>query len=348
MSTLAARLLDWHDAHGRHDLPWQHPRAPYRVWIAEVMLQQTQVATVIPYFLRFVQTLPTLPDLAAADEDRVLALWSGLGYYRRARFLHRAARICVERHGGELPRDFDALAALPGIGRSTAGAILAQAHGLRFPILDGNVKRVLARYHGERGWPGATAVEKRLWAHAESHTPRARLADYTQAIMDLGATVCTRAQPRCAACPLAGDCVAHRHGLTAELPQARPSKPLPQRAATLLLLRDRDGRVLLERRPPQGVWAGLWSLPQADDADAAARQAGRYARLPGAAQPLPTLVHAFTHFRLHAQPLAWRDVSPLPAIADNARLRWCTRAEAAELGLPAPVRRLLEAIEEYA
>lgn len=348
MNALAARLLDWHDIHGRHDLPWQHPRAPYRVWVAEVMLQQTQVATVIPYFLRFMDALPTLRDLAAADEDRVLALWSGLGYYRRARFLHQAAGICVERHEGELPRDFDALAALPGIGRSTAGAILAQAHGLRFPILDGNVRRVLARYHGERGWPGAAAVEKRLWTHAEAHTPHARLTDYTQAIMDLGATVCTRAQPRCAACPLAADCVAHRDGLTAELPAARPSKPLPQRSAALLVLRDRAGRVLLERRPPQGVWAGLWSLPQADDAEAAMQLAVRYARLGAAAQSLPAIVHVFTHFRLHAQPLAWRDVSPHAAIADNPRLRWCTRADAAALGLPAPVRRLLDNLEEYA
>lgn len=177
MSDVAGALLAWFDRHGRHDLPWQAPRDAYRVWLSEIMLQQTQVATVIPYFTRFVEALPTLPDLAAADEDRVLALWSGLGYYRRARFLYRAAKLCVERHGGDLPRDFDALAALPGIGRSTAGAILAQAHGLRFPILDGNVKRVLARYHGIHGYPGQGAVEKQLWQHADEHTPGVRVAD---------------------------------------------------------------------------------------------------------------------------------------------------------------------------
>ena len=215
MNAFAHTLLAWFDRHGRQDLPWQHPREAYRVWLSEVMLQQTQVATVVPYFQRFVAALPTLPALARAEEDRVLALWSGLGYYRRARFLHRAAQLCVERHGGELPRQFDALAALPGIGRSTAGAILAQAHGLRFAILDGNVKRVLARYHGIHGHPGQSAIERQLWQHAEAHTPDSRLADYTQAIMDLGATVCVRARPLCEACPLAADCVARRDRLTA-------------------------------------------------------------------------------------------------------------------------------------
>ncbi|HEX7917467.1 A/G-specific adenine glycosylase, partial [Rudaea sp.] len=204
------RLLHWFDAHGRHDLPWQHPRTPYRVWLSEVMLQQTQVTTVIPYFLRFVEKLQSIKALAAASEDEVFALWSGLGYYSRARNLYRAAQLCVERHRGELPEDFDALLALPGIGRSTAGAIAAQAFDRRCAILDGNVKRVLARFHGIAGWPGEAATENRLWQLAEAHTPNARVADYTQAIMDLGATVCTRAKPRCDACPFAADCIAHR------------------------------------------------------------------------------------------------------------------------------------------
>ncbi len=206
--TFAARLLRWFDRHGRRDLPWQDPRTPYRAWLSEVMLQQTRVATVIPYFLRFVEKFPSLLALASAPEDDVLAAWSGLGYYSRARNLQRAAQACVERHGGELPQDIDELAALPGIGRSTAGAILAQAHGLRFAILDGNVKRVLTRFHRLRGWPGSAAVEKQLWKFAQLHLPQSRLADYSQAIMDLGATVCRRTRPQCASCPLA--CRLHR------------------------------------------------------------------------------------------------------------------------------------------
>jgi A/G-specific adenine glycosylase len=346
-SPLAARLLPWFDRHGRHDLPWQTTangqRDAYRVWLSEVMLQQTQVATVIPYFLRFTEALPTLPALAAAPEDQVLALWSGLGYYRRARFLHRAAQLCVERHGGELPRNFDALAALPGIGRSTAGAILAQAYGLRFAILDGNVKRVLARHHGVEGHPGVGAVEKKLWELAEAHTPPDRVADYTQAIMDLGATVCVRARPLCAACPLAETCVARREGRTALLPTPRPGKILPTRATTMLVLRDAQGRVLLQRRGPQGVWSGLWSLPEAPDHDAAWRLAQSHAQLDDA-QALAPFVHVFSHYRLTIEPLLFDGATAHPAIADNQTLRWCARDEWPDVGLPAPVRSLLETL----
>ena len=240
--TFASRLLAWFDQSGRHDLPWQHPRAPYRVWLAEIMLQQTQVKTATPYFERFVGVFPTLPDLARASLDEVLAQWSGLGYYARARNLHASARLCVEQHDGELPRDFDALIALPGIGRSTAGAILAQAWGDRFPILDGNVKRVLARYHGIEGWPGSPAVEKVMWALAASHLPQARLADYTQAQMDFGATLCTRANPACVLCPLQHGCAALASGRTASLPTARPGKTLPERSAVVLWAEDAQGR----------------------------------------------------------------------------------------------------------
>src|SRR5690606_15243844 len=232
----AGTLLRWFDAHGRHDLPWQHPRSPYRTWLSEVMLQQTQVQVVLPYFERFVAELPDLPALAAAPLDRVLALWSGLGYYTRARNLHAAALRCMELHGGELPRDFDALLALPGIGRSTAGAILAQAWGDRHPILDGNVRRVLARVHGIEGWPGTPAVERRLWEIATGELPDARLADYTQAQMDFGATLCTRHEPACDACPLRDRCVAWLSGRVDELPTPKPGKPLPRRSAVVLLL----------------------------------------------------------------------------------------------------------------
>jgi A/G-specific adenine glycosylase len=348
VSDIAAPLLAWFDHHGRHDLPWQHAgpgnaRDAYRVWLSEIMLQQTQVATVIPYFQRFVETLPTLRDLAAADEDTVLALWSGLGYYRRARFLQRAAQECVARHGGELPRDFDALVALPGIGRSTAGAILAQAYGLRFPILDGNVKRVLTRYHGIHGHPGQGAVEKQLWQHADAHTPSQRVADYTQAIMDLGATVCVRSRPQCDACPLATDCVARRDGLTAQLPSPKPRKTIPERDTVMLVLRDARGKILLERRGPQGVWSGLWSLPEAGDNDAAWRIAQQHAVIDDA-QALTPFVHVFSHYRLRIEPLLFDGATAHPAIADNPHLRWCGAGELASLGLPAPVRSLLQSL----
>ncbi len=336
----ASHLLRWYDQHGRKDLPWQHPRNAYRVWVSEVMLQQTQVSTVIGYFDRFIRALPTLHDLAEADEDTVLALWSGLGYYRRARFLHRAAKLCVEKHDGQLPRDIDALVALPGIGRSTAGAILAQAHGLRFAILDGNVKRVLSRYHGIHGHPGQSAVEKQLWQYADNHTPRSRIADYTQAIMDLGATVCVRSRPDCGACPLAGECIALRDDLTAELPTRKPTKSIPTRTTVMLILRDKHRRILLERRGPQGVWSGLWSLPEVADTDEAWRVAQQHAQIDDAEALMP-FRHVFSHYRLDIEPLLFDRATAQQAIADNPHLRWCSADELAALGLPAPVRTLL-------
>jgi A/G-specific adenine glycosylase len=342
MDPFARSLLRWYDRHGRHDLPWQHPRTPYRVWVSEVMLQQTQVATVIPYFERFMLALPDIAALAAAPEDRVMALWSGLGYYRRARHLQATAQRCVAQHGGELPRDFDALAALPGLGRSTAAAILAQAYGQRHAILDGNAKRVLARFHGVRGWPGERSIEQALWSFAETHTPSARVADYTQAIMDLGATVCTRAHPRCAECPQAHACVARRDSLIDAIPTSRPPRALPERHVVFVILRDEHDRVLLQRRPPQGVWPRLWSLPEADDADAAGMLAARLARLDHAsATALPDVKHAFTHFRLQASPLEWRGVRTPARMADDPDSRWCAPGEIATLGVPAPIRKLL-------
>lgn len=341
-AAFATRLLAWFDRNGRHDLPWQHPRTPYRVWLSEIMLQQTQVAVVVPYFERFVAALPDIPALAAAPQDDVLALWSGLGYYARARNLHRTARICVERHDGDLPRDFDALVALPGIGRSTAGAILAQAWGDRFPILDGNVKRVLARWHGVAGWPGLPAVERMLWTHAASHLPDARMADYTQAQMDLGATVCVRPAPHCLLCPVAEDCVARREGRTTELPAPRPGRTLPERVTHMVVLEDDDGRILLQRRPATGIWAALWSLPEAGDADAAHALAATHARLSGDGEALPGLQHGFSHYRLLIHPHRWRGVAPRMRVGDNDDLRWATPGMLDTLGLPAPVRRLLQ------
>ncbi|MEG2806332.1 A/G-specific adenine glycosylase [Stenotrophomonas sp.] len=336
-------LLPWFDGHGRHDLPWQHPRTPYRVWLSEIMLQQTQVSTVIPYFLKFLQVFPTLPDLAAASNDAVMAQWAGLGYYARARNLHAAAQHCVALHDGALPRDVDALNALPGIGRSTAAAILSQAWNDRFAILDGNVKRVLTRYHGIDGFPGLPKVEKVLWALAEAHVahvPDARMADYTQAQMDLGATVCTRSRPACVICPLQHACVARRDGRTDQLPTAKPSKVLPEREAVALLLRDAHGRVLLQKRPDTGIWAQLWTLPQADSG--IALQDWFDAHVHGSlddAEALPVLQHTFSHYRLHLQVLAQR-VQGLRHEAPG--LRWVDAATLATLGLPAPIRTLLD------
>lgn len=342
-STLAIRLLGWFDEYGRHDLPWQHPRTPYRVWLAEIMLQQTQVQTVLPYYQRFLDALPDLPALAAAGHDTVMALWAGLGYYARARNLHRTAQLCVAQHGGDLPADIDALAALPGIGRSTAGAILAQAHGQRHAILDGNVKRLLCRLHGIDGWPGTTAVQKQLWQRSEAHLPGTRLADYTQAIMDFGATLCRRSNPDCARCPLQPDCIAYRDGRTDELPQARPGKPLPQRHTWMLLMHDDADRILLQRRPPTGIWAGLWSLPEAPD-HAGARQ--HLARLADADfdsfELLAPIEHSFSHFKLQIEPLRWRNCRPRHGVGDNDGARWFDREALREIGLPAPIRRLLD------
>ncbi len=257
-----------------------------------------------------------------------------------------AAQICVAQHAGELPRDFAALAALPGIGRSTAGAILAQAFGLRYPILDGNVRRVLARWHGVRGWPGESAVQRVLWAHADAHTPGERVADYTQAIMDLGATVCVRSRPLCAACPVARGCVALREGLTAELPTPKPSRDLPTRDTTMLIVRDSDGRVLLERRPPAGIWAALWSLPETADA-VSARDVlrERYGVRAESSAALAAFVHSFSHYHLRVTPLAVT-ATRIPRVADDTGRAWYSRDEWPALGLPAPVRRLLHTVFE--
>ncbi|CTP84114.1 A/G-specific adenine glycosylase [Xanthomonas translucens pv. arrhenatheri] len=344
-----SHLLAWFDRSGRHDLPWQHPRSPYRVWLSEIMLQQTQVAVVIPYFLRFLQHFPTLPDLAAADTDAVMAQWAGLGYYARARNLHAAAKRCVELHDGELPRDFDALHALPGIGRSTAGAILSQAWNDRFPILDGNVKRVLTRYHGIAGYPGLPAVEKPLWAIAQAHVAAVadgRMADYTQAQMDFGATLCTRANPACVLCPLQHDCVARRDGLVEALPTPKPGKTLPEREALALLLENAAGELLLQRRPPSGIWASLWTLPQAESESELRAWFERQTRGRDfdAAAPMPPIVHTFSHYRLHLQPLRLRKVALRDAVRDNDDLRWVARADLSALGLPAPIRKLLDGL----
>lgn len=341
MKAFSRRLLDWHARHGRHDLPWQHPRTPYRVWLSEVMLQQTQVATVIPYFARFLARFPDVASLAAAPLDEVLALWAGLGYYARARNLHRCAQVVVAEHGGEFPREFEAMAALPGIGRSTAGAILAQAHGQRHAILDGNVRRVLARHAAIDGWPGAPAVQKKLWAEAEARLPHARLADYTQAMMDLGASICVARKPKCLLCPVGEDCVARAGGAVAQYPAPKPARARPRRSARLLLIRDDAGRLLLERRPPSGLWGALWCPPILGVDDPPLADWLTAQKLRGEeASALPAFTHGFTHFDLELQPLQLRAQDDGSAIAE-ARWQWIDAERLATLGLPAPIRRML-------
>jgi A/G-specific adenine glycosylase len=336
---IAPALLPWFDAAGRHDLPWQAEPTPYRVWVSEVMLQQTQVATVKPYFERFMARFPDVAALAAAPQDEVMRLWSGLGYYARARNLHRAAQAVVAQHGGELPETLEALIALPGIGRSTGGAILALSRGARHPILDGNAKRVLARVFAVEEPPNATAGLKRLWTLAEAATPAARVAAYTQAIMDLGATVCTRASPDCARCPLTRGCAALATGRTRGIPVARRRTPRRLEAAHVVLV-TAGGRVLLERRPPRGIWGGLHAPPQFPDA--AAARAYLAAHFPDAPEPrrLPTLRHAFTHFDLDLVPWVV-ELPPNHGVEEGGAL-WHELGAPGAVGMPAPVARLLE------
>lgn len=338
--SFASRLIAWQKERGRHDLPWQRTRDPYRIWLSEIMLQQTQVATVVPYYRRFVAEFPDVARLAAAPVERVLALWSGLGYYRRAHLLHAAAKAIVETHGGAFPRAIEAIAKLPGIGRSTAAAIAAFAFGARTAILDGNVKRVLARHAGIEGFPGEAKVERALWRRAEALLPDRDIEAYTQALMDLGATVCLRRAPRCNACPVAHDCVARRAGRIDRLPAPRPRKDLPQRAVSVLLL-ERHDEVLLEKRPATGIWAGLWSLPElAPGADAVAHCQARFGAEISLASPLPAIEHGFTHFRLtlHPQPCVVRG---WPRRAEEPGLLWMPLAEVGGAALPAPIKKLL-------
>jgi len=334
----APALLAWFDRHGRKHLPWQQNTTPYRVWVSEIMLQQTQVATVIPYYERFMARFPDVQALAAASSDEVLHLWTGLGYYARARNLHRAAQSIVSDHGGEFPQTLDDVEALPGIGRSTAGAILALSREQRHPILDGNVKRVLARCFGIAGFPGQQNVERELWALAEACTPQQRVANYTQAIMDLGATLCVRSRPLCPMCPMNEFCVARIENLQAVLPTPRPKKDRPQRTAYAVLAMRGDGSVLLERRPPMGIWGGLWTFPQFDDRDSALAwlQTQDMADLEAEADRLGPYSHSFTHFDLTLHPIVLRVARPPQFVADADRLCWYDPRQPAQIGLAKP------------
>ena len=341
---IAPQLLAWWDKHGRRHLPWQKARTPYRIWVSEIMLQQTRVETVMPYFERFMASFPDVQALAAAHDDDVLAIWAGLGYYTRAHNLLKASRSLVAQLGGELPRDFDSLVALPGIGRSTAGAILALAHGQRRAILDGNARRVLARVHAVEGWPGKASVSRTLWNLAEANTPPERVRDYTQAIMDLGATVCLRRSPRCGACPLAESCRARKRGLTAEIPASKPRANRPLKRRSMLVVQRPDGAVLLYRRPPAGIWAGLWSLPTLDDGESPADWCGRVLGCsPQGHAELTPVRHGFSHFELEIRPIHMPVSTASGKIQEGDQWRWHDGAP--DLGMPAPIRRLVESLE---
>lgn len=335
----AASIIRWQRVHGRHDLPWQRSRDPYRIWLSEIMLQQTQVSAVVPYYERFLARFPDVHALAAARGEDVLRLWSGLGYYARARNLHRAARQIAVEHSGVFPATAQALEQLPGVGRSTAAAVAALAFGERAAILDGNVKRVLARCFGVHGWPGTPKVQAQLWALAERLLPARGIGTYTQGLMDLGATLCTRTKPRCGDCPVADACVARQAGAPERFPSPRPRREAPTKVATWLVVRHR-GALALESRPATGLWGGLWTFPELTGATLEAYCQARFGTLAAMVRRLPCIEHAFTHFRLRVRPI----LCELPPEAPRRRqggLRWLARETAAQGPVPAPVRRLL-------
>ena len=346
MTELAASLLPWFEQHGRHDLPWQQDVSPYRVWISEIMLQQTQVKTVIPYFIRFMGHFPGVDALAEASLDKVLHLWTGLGYYARARNMHRAAQVVVRDFAGRFPADLDTLMALPGIGRSTAGAILALSLDQPCPILDGNVKRVLTRFYGIHGWPGDRQVENRLWQLSERETPRRETAAYTQAIMDLGATICSRSRPRCVECPLTSNCYAFRHGEQDRLPTGKIKKPIPVRQAIFALLENEQGEILLEKRPPTGVWGGLWSFPEyKSDKELSAWIKTRCSLVSEELATLPEIRHTFSHFHLDITPVKGIIRDKADTIRDNGEYLWYSPEQGQEIGMAAPVKELIKNVQ---
>ena len=345
----STRLLGWFAQHGRKDLPWQQNPTPYRVWVSEIMLQQTQVTTVIPYFERFMQRFPDVLRLANAAQDEVLHLWTGLGYYARGRNLHKAAQQIRDLYSGEFPTQLEQVIQLPGIGPSTAGAILSLSQGQGHAILDGNVKRVLARYHAIEGWPGTPSIEKELWQLAEQHTPKQNNAAYTQAIMDLGATVCRRSKPLCPICPQNQTCAALAQNIQNQLPTPRPKKTLPCKTTTMLMLDNGRGELLLQQRPPAGIWGGLWSFPeltQTAPSDAEIQQwcleqLGHEIKI---SQRWPVLRHTFSHFHLDIEPV-WLRSTRQDQIADS-NSAWYSASAPTSIGLAAPVKQLLERIAQ--
>ena len=339
-SSFANRILSWFDSHGRKDLPWQQGKTPYSVWVSEIMLQQTQVKTVIPYYQKFMQRFPDILTLANAPQDEVLHHWTGLGYYARARNLQKAAQVIRDQYDGKFPQDINDVIALPGIGRSTAGAVLSLACAQHHSILDGNVKRVLARYFAVDGWPGKKDVEQALWQYADSLTPNSRTGDYTQAMMDMGATICTRSKPKCDSCPLQQNCLAFAQGRQSELPGKKPKKDIPVRT-TVMLIPMWQSQVLIYQRPPSGLWGGLWGFYEADSLDtldATAQQLalGQYTRL-----TLEPFRHTFSHFHLDIQPVILQLEQPSSSQVNEKQQIWYDLLKQPNVGLAAPTKKLL-------
>lgn len=347
VDNFAPRVLAWFDEHGRKNLPWQEHKTPYRVWISEIMLQQTQVTTVIPYYQKFMASFPTVEALADAEQDEVLAHWSGLGYYARARNMHKAAKMLVDELDSEFPHSVEGGCELPGIGRSTAAAILSISRGVQAAILDGNVKRVLARFHAVPTWPGEKKTENAMWDLAEHYMPSERCGDYTQAMMDLGATLCTRSKPQCLLCPLEEDCQGRLTQDPTQFPIRKPKKAAkPEKSIQLLVLTNPKGQWLLEKRPSVGIWGGLWSLPElAVDESVVLHTEQRFATQVSVVTPLSLFRHTFSHYHLDISP-SQIVVSDIQLVGEGDKYQWFNPDEALAQGLPAPVRRILEQLNE--
>lgn len=346
MTDFANRLIAWQKKYGRHDLPWQNTTDPYAIWVSEIMLQQTQVSAVIGYYQRFMARFPTIKALANATQDEVLQHWSGLGYYSRARNLHHAAQTIMDEHGGQFPQHFETIQMLSGIGRSTAAAIASFAFNQVQTILDGNVKRVLARHFAVSGWPGNQKIEKQLWSLAESLLPEKDMVAYTQGLMDLGATLCSRSKPQCSACPLNSSCEAYKQNIVAKLPTPKPKKPIPEKQTTMLIFMQ-GGEVLLEKRPATGIWGGLWSFPETESVEHLLTHShntfGFDVQLE---KPLPTLSHTFTHFKLHIHPQPIQ-VLKQPVKARESGLLWLNIEDAIGAAIPTPVRKILLSLKHH-
>lgn len=341
------QLLSWFEHSGRKDFPWQQQPSPYHVWLSEIMLQQTQVSTVIDYYLRFTQQYNDVESLAQAPVDDVLALWTGLGYYARARNLHKTAIIINNEYNGEFPKNLESLIALPGIGRSTAGAIMTLAYHQTYPILDGNVKRVLARFYAIEGWTGKKEIENKLWQYAEQLLPKSRIANYIQAQMDLGATICTRSKPKCDICPLQTDCDAFQHDIPQNYPAPKPKKIIPTRQTNWLIAQIKTGEVLLERRPNHGVWGGLWSFPETDSIDNIGDECKNKLSIKKSNITVqPYIRHVFSHFKLDIYPYIIQCKIDTNNISENKSLTWYKISDALLIGLPAPVKLFLEQLQK--
>lgn len=345
-SAFSDTVLAWYEVHGRKHLPWQQNITPYRVWVSEIMLQQTQVATVIPYYERFMDSFPTVEALANATQDDVLHHWTGLGYYARGRNLHKCAQTVVSEYDGEFPRSVEGLSDLPGIGRSTAGAIASISMDIRAPILDGNVKRVLTRFYAIPGWPGTTAVEKQLWEIAGRLTPEHSHQQYTQAMMDLGATLCTRSKPACGICPLQPDCQGYAEGNPTQYPNSKPKKEKPVKSTVMVILENEQGELLLKQRPQSGIWGGLWSFPEVGDtAETEQVLLSETGRTEAETQVLNTFRHTFSHYHLDITPVHVKIKRPAATVHEN-NVHWYNTSSPSAIGLAAPVKKLLTLITQ--